>query len=264
MCIVFWTLEHPDYELILCTNRDEFFHRPTSAAAWRAASDIGHDGIQKVLCGLDDKAGGTWCGIAEDGKVAILTNITEPLDGEFSTSRGHLVSKYLAGDENADIYSRKLVAETDMYRGFNLLLIDPFSDVINGSSHTKLVTNGGRNNPIRRRRKIGVLSNGVDGTDDWPKEGLVEKLFSMLGWHPDEKITERSQLRNTIAVLPLPITASQAPEFYGTRLSTVILIRRDGSVLFIERDVWVLEGEQVDRGNPGNDRRYEFSTKTEL
>lgn len=27
---------------------------------------------------------------------------------------------------------------------------------------------------------------------------------------------------------------------YGTRLSTVLLIRRDGSVLFIERDVWKL------------------------
>jgi hypothetical protein len=26
--------------------------------------------------------------------------------------------------------------------------------------------------------------------------------------------------------------------FYGTRLSTVILIRRDGSVVYRERDVW--------------------------
>lgn len=32
-------------------------------------------------------------------------------------------------------------------------------------------------------------------------------------------------------------------EYYGTRLSTVILVRRDGQVLFAERDVWKLSPE---------------------
>ena len=32
-------------------------------------------------------------------------------------------------------------------------------------------------------------------------------------------------------------------EVYATRLSTVVLVRRDGSVLFIERDIWTLDGE---------------------
>lgn len=30
---------------------------------------------------------------------------------------------------------------------------------------------------------------------------------------------------------------------YGTRLSTVILVRRDGSALFVERDIWTLNEE---------------------
>ena len=31
------------------------------------------------------------------------------------------------------------------------------------------------------------------------------------------------------------------PEFYGTRLAQVILVRRDGRVMYVERDVWMLD-----------------------
>jgi uncharacterized protein with NRDE domain len=37
-----------------------------------------------------------------------------------------------------------------------------------------------------------------------------------------------------------------APQSYATRTSTVLLVRRDGSVLFIERDIWVLDEEGSD------------------
>jgi uncharacterized protein with NRDE domain len=30
--------------------------------------------------------------------------------------------------------------------------------------------------------------------------------------------------------------------YYGTRLAQVILVRRDGRVTYIERDVWTLDG----------------------
>ena len=47
--------------------------------------------------------------------------------------------------------------------------------------------------------------------------------------------------------------------WYGTRLSTIILIRKDGSVVFRERDIWTLNatGEPV-RGDDSNDRVLEF------
>jgi uncharacterized protein with NRDE domain len=35
-------------------------------------------------------------------------------------------------------------------------------------------------------------------------------------------------------------SASTGPEYYGTRLSTVILISRTGHATFIERDMWIL------------------------
>lgn len=36
-------------------------------------------------------------------------------------------------------------------------------------------------------------------------------------------------------------------ELYGTRLSTVVLIKRDGQVLFVERDIWQLGDRHQDR-----------------
>ena len=47
---------------------------------------------------------------------------------------------------------------------------------------------------------------------------------------------------------------------YGTRLSTVILIRRDGSATFIERDVWALdEHGRVVKRDSGHDRVFRFA-----
>lgn len=36
--------------------------------------------------------------------------------------------------------------------------------------------------------------------------------------------------------------AGAPPASYGTRLAQVILVRRDGRVTYIERDVWTLDG----------------------
>lgn len=48
--------------------------------------------------------------------------------------------------------------------------------------------------------------------------------------------------------------AAGPEHFYGTRLSTVLLIRSDGSVLFIERDIWHL-------GRDGKPERQEHKLK---
>lgn len=47
----------------------------------------------------------------------------------------------------------------------------------------------------------------------------------------------------------------EGTEAYGTRLSTVILIRKDGNILFIERDIWKVDappsnaGQSASRGD---------------
>lgn len=71
---------------------------------------------------------------------------------------------------------------------------------------------------------------------------------------------QRADLCRTIQVLPfsIPSTLPEADKVYGTRLSTVILVRRDGSVLFIERDVWKSMDGQVTKTDPPSERVYRF------
>ncbi|KAL0574880.1 hypothetical protein V5O48_007092 [Marasmius crinis-equi] len=160
-----------------------------------------------------------------------------------------------------------------------------------------LVTNGGACGPIASRplsakeRSCGGFSNGVDGKGgaEWPKvkrglrdfenlisqltqasdkqadeSELADRLFELLLWTPSEPVTERSQLRNTVQVEPVEATWGGGNAYYGTRLSNVLLIRRNGQVTFIERDIWKLVDGKVTRmGYNTDDNKSSMSTPSE-
>ncbi|KAL1673973.1 NRDE protein-domain-containing protein [Schizophyllum commune] len=186
MCIAFCALDQLGYALIICTNRDEFLDRPTSASHWHSF-DQHPDGTtgNPVLSGRDEKAGGTWFGVNRTtGHVALLTNITEPPQ-KFTSSRGTLASAFLlsnraSGDAPLAEQVARLIPSQEQYAGFNMLLFAP-----SGASETHgslsfdgaLVTNSGGGGPITARplssEERGAMgcSNGVDGhgANDWPK-----------------------------------------------------------------------------------------------
>ncbi|KAF8651919.1 hypothetical protein AX16_004564 [Volvariella volvacea WC 439] len=298
MCIAVWTLDHPDYALILGNNRDEYLNRPTTDAhfhnfesnAEAARSTPGH-----VLSGRDERAGGTWFGINRAGRVALLTNITEP-PKEFSSSRGYLVSSFLLSDSSHPLEDEvgKIIPRDAQFAGFNLLLLAPASQQRNEplAFDAALITNHGSGGTLTSRplsaaeRRCGGVSNGIDGqgATEWPKvkhithdfanvlhnltpgmteSEIADRVFQVLAWRSPEAITERSHLRKTVHVAPLPITMGALPnpiaDCYATRLSTVLLIRRNGQVLFIERDIWkTLKDGQVVRANSKSERRFSF------
>ncbi|KAI5896975.1 uncharacterized protein SCHCODRAFT_02616353 [Schizophyllum commune H4-8] len=299
MCIAFCALDQLGYALIICTNRDEFLDRPTSASHLHSF-DQHPDGTtgNPVLSGRDEKAGGTWFGVNRTtGHVALLTNITEPPQ-KFTSSRGSLASAFLlsnraSGDAPLAEQVARLIPSQEQYAGFNLLLFAP-----SGASETHgslsfdgaLVTNSGGGGPITARplsseeRCAMGCSNGVDGhgANDWPKvrigvtefrkilrdfgdaatveEGaLTESLFTLLQWRSDSPVTERAQLRNTIQVLPLVDPSARSAGPYGTRLSTVLLVRKDGQALFVERDIWTLQDGKVVKADPSSQRVHRFT-----
>jgi len=47
-------------------------------------------------------------------------------------------------------------------------------------------------------------------------------------------------------------------KYYGTRLSTVLLIRRNGDVMFVERDIWKMENSEVVKMNKDSERVFRF------
>ncbi|KAI0357579.1 DUF833-domain-containing protein [Trametes cingulata] len=304
MCVGFWSLEHPRYALVLCSNRDEYLSRPTAPAHWHSFGPISVVDNREgpVLSGRDLLAGGTWAGVSRSGRVALLTNITEPIR-KYESSRGDLTSSFLLPKDpkpalQAEIDEFLLENRDRAYAGFNLLLLSPApvgqdSDPGPLSLDGAFATNSGGGGPITARmltkeeRLCGGMSNGIDhhGANEWPKvkhgiqtlkevlnslpqdateAEIVERLFALLTWKSEHAPIDRSELRNTILVDPLLVGTQESsdegfPNYYGTRLSTVILIRRDGSALFIERDIWTLDDNgRVAKGDPGRDRVFRF------
>jgi len=261
-----------------------------------------HSDEGAILSGRDLLAGGTWGGISRTGRIAFLTNITEtPQEygtsrGELTSS--FLLHKFPGRTLQDELDA--IVSWSGVFAGFNLLLCAPIhsADADNTtrlSFEAAFVTNSGGGGKITARhlsddeRRCGGLSNGVDrqGASEWPKvkvgtaklqqvldsltehttePEIVERLFEILTWKcsipPD-----RSQLRNTIEVEPIVVSSEPSPDrtrpkYYGTRLSTVLLVARDGSVLFVERDIWTLdpEGRPV-RADTTKQRVFRFHIK---
>ncbi|KAG9315994.1 NRDE protein-domain-containing protein [Chiua virens] len=272
MCVAFFTLNHPDYALILCSNRDECLTRPTQPASFHSFGAPSHDQQPHILSGIDLIAGGTWLGLSRTGKLALLTNITEPPPPIPFVSRGCLLSSFLTAPSSVrarDEDVRRLVPYDGQYAGFNLLLLSPspassalvfdalytHNDIAAGfptGSTARTQTNGPRYNTGLASLEALLTTLPPNVSED----ELTEGLFHLLRWRSSQPPRDRFELKNTIEVDPLRI----ANDYYGTRLSTVVLVTRTGEVVFSERDMWML-GEQEQRpilADPSSQRVFRF------
>lgn len=80
----------PHMPLLVAANRDEYWNRPTRPLSqWQGQH-------QRLLSGRDERAGGTWMGFAQHGRVAILTNVRGQDDeAPAPKSRGLLTTTWL-------------------------------------------------------------------------------------------------------------------------------------------------------------------------
>jgi uncharacterized protein with NRDE domain len=235
MCLIVFAYNiHPSYRLILAANRDEFYERPSSAA------DFWIDHPQ-VLAGRDLKNSGTWLGVTRDGKFAAVTNYRDPATFKSDApSRGKLVSRFLTGNQNPDIYLKKITSQVDKYNGFNLLLGDGNDFFVFSSRGEKQnlkpgiygLSNHFLNSPwpkvarSRRMLKKALNKKGVD---------LEEALFVMLvDRHipPDNKLPATGIGLDWERVLSSIFITSP---HYGTRSSTILLIGKNRRVRFVEK-----------------------------
>ncbi|WP_125076455.1 NRDE family protein [Pseudoxanthomonas sp. SGT-18] len=237
MCVVAFAWDaHPRWRLVLAGNRDEFHARPTAALArWEDAPGI--------VAGRDLEAGGTWLGVDDAGRCALVTNVRDLRAPQDGLSRGLLASDWLRGSQDADDASRDLLERAGTYRPFNLLLAD--------RRHCTWTSN----RPAPRRAVVGpgvhTLSNAaLDST--WPKAmalgsrlqawldaggdgGNLAPLFDALAddrIHPDEALPDTGiGLERERWLSAAFIRGAE----YGTRASTVVLLARDGGGLIVER-----------------------------
>ena len=223
MCIaaIAWDA-HPDWLMILAGNRDEYHARPAAAlAAWADDSAI--------IAGRDLEAGGTWLGISEAGRFALVTNFRAlGFPQPDRASRGALVTDMLAG---------RAPEALDRYNPFNLLIAHPGGAAVwsNYPGESRLPLPAG----------IHGLSNG-DFTRPWPK---TRRLTGALGQWLASGSGNRAALFDALrddTEPDAPAHGDDGPDtpfspvfirnpVYGTRCSTVVAIARDGQGEIAER-----------------------------
>ncbi|MGS5087181.1 NRDE family protein [Hydrogenophaga sp. A37] len=118
MCLIAFAIDaDPACPLLIAANRDEFFDRPTEPLHRWALPDGSF-----VLAGRDLRDGGTWLGVGESGRVAMLTNVRNAHPGPGRRSRGELPARWLQTHVDAE----KFIAGIDpaAHGGFNLIVGD--------------------------------------------------------------------------------------------------------------------------------------------
>jgi uncharacterized protein with NRDE domain len=231
MCVVALGWHVSDqWSLVLIGNRDEYHARPAAPlSSWNDDSGI--------VAGRDLQSGGTWLGVSEQGRLAVITNVRHP-DGPDSAlrSRGELVTGALTKgahsleDMNGAAYNQ-----------FNLIVAD--GDALTFRS----------NHPDAVQRAMnpglyGVSNGGFD--EPWPKVSFLKQGLALWFTRGDPDVDGLfALLANDAAsgrdVGPLPqdmglIEAQDTPAFvrhplYGTRCSTVVTIGADGNAFIAER-----------------------------
>lgn len=252
MCLILFSyMNHSRYKLIMASNRDEFYERPTRQLSfWPENPDI--------LAGRDERNLGTWLGVSRNGKIAAITNFRNlqaiKSDGP---SRGLLVSDYLQGHSSPRDYLEAIKPNSKAYSGFNLLLGD--------RDGLFYYSNMGEN--------VQVVESGIHGLCNafldtpWPKvergkrfladaigrsdEVSVDDLFDLLSdtqHPPDHQLPDTGiELEWERLLSPLFIKSP----IYGTRSSAIVLVDHDGRITFVERTHGSGKSETIQRVIPG-------------
>ncbi|MBX3298676.1 MAG: NRDE family protein [Acidobacteria bacterium] len=240
MCVIYFAVDaHRELPLVLAANRDEFYERPTAAAAiWDDAPD--------VFAGRDLASGGTWLGVTTGGRFAAVTNYRDPSAPRGKLSRGMLTTDFLKSGEPPLDYLRHLASRPDDYSGYNLIVgairerteVGYYSD---RGGEPRLLTPG-----------IYGLSNHLLDTP-WPKvlrgRARFAELIETGEIAPDAYLDILADTATAPdADLPstgIPLEAERALSAifirtpgYGTRSSSLLTIGRDRRAILTEK-VWV-------------------------
>jgi len=236
MCLILIASNaHPHYRLIIAANRDEWRTRPTAALHyWRTDP--------KILAGRDLQAGGTWLGIAGNGRIAAVTNLRcGSTTFDKPRSRGQLVSEFLRQNTATESYIAAIDRQREDFNGFNLLVGDQTGlwRYCSADSSTTQLGDG-----------IHCISNGLP-SEQWPKTERSQQLLAQAlkseppspssllkllqdSWQPpDEKLPQTG--------VNLELERQLAPIFvqggdYGTRSSSLLVIEHNGRWQFLERN----------------------------
>lgn len=226
MCLIaFAWRTHPQYQLLLAANRDEFHARASAPLQrWTEAP--------RIIAGRDLVAGGTWLGITDNSRFAALTNVREPQRAAAALrSRGDLARSFLLADTPVGVFAAQV--ELDAYAGFNLLLGDG----------TDLLHLSNRGERVAQRLTPGVYGLSNAGLNSaWPK---VNRAMAALAAHrsDDDDAALWQMLSDSTQAQDRDLPATGVPlewerqlsacfirgEQYGTRACTLLKLSNNAA-----------------------------------
>ena len=239
MCtLVMSYLQHPDYPLIVASNRDEFYHRPTERASfWRDHPNL--------LAGRDLQNGGTWLGITKSGRFSALTNVRDlHAIRTHAPSRGELVLSTLLHPDPDPAALHRIQPTAHLYNGFNLVTgtlrqLYYYSNVLNRSEPlhpgTYVMSNAFLNTPWPKSVKTKSRFEALIQEERLSSDDLSDKLFELMS---DRETFPPEQLPDTGLSKEMEIRLSSTfihTENYGTRCTTIMKVDQNGHTIFSEK-----------------------------
>jgi uncharacterized protein with NRDE domain len=241
MCLIIFAWKViPGAPLIAAANRDEYYARPTAAAAW-------WEDHPDVYAGRDKIGNGTWMGVTRQGRFAAITNVRSPEEQHSDTapSRGKLVSDFLTGTLTPSQYIEDIKARNIPYNGFNLLVGDR-DTLIWYSNRAKEDPRNGQ--PL----EYGIYGLSNDALDTpWPKVTRAKAEFAsmLIQGAPEETYFELLADTTRANDCRLPKTGISielerilssvfiSSEHYGTRSSSVVYVPITGEPVLNEHTI---------------------------
>jgi uncharacterized protein with NRDE domain len=247
----------------LINNRDEEYTRPTEPAQFK-------DG---VLCGRDlfpGKEGGTWMGVSETGRIAVLLNIIPPIppaDHSQLQGRGFLVKNFIQSEMSPKDYATTISESSNLYSGFALVLLDKINVEKNGidEGRWRLCYYTNQND-----EGVQDLPTGIYGFGNSPRstpfikvqwglnmfqqtcqkhlynsnvdefvEDLTKILTDRRQCYPDEILKKYQPDKDEQGVKLMSSCFVEFPDpyKYGTRTHTILLIDGKGRANYIEKNL---------------------------
>ncbi|XP_013142213.1 PREDICTED: transport and Golgi organization protein 2 homolog isoform X2 [Papilio polytes] len=250
MCIVFIYVGSNDadseYKLILISNRDEFYDRPSqNMSPWE--EDVNIYGGRDLQTGCE---GGTWLALSTyNKKIGLLLNLPG-VHKDNAKSRGKVVENYVKGDIKLISFVDSMKQHFQECNEFVLVAVE-FGNVIptvqtynNGNNELKQwhdqylgFSNSLPDQPLTKveagKCKLQDACNKYKKINN--KDKLIEELIAVLKSEksnlPDPQLEERRpQIFKELSSIFVKIPKAR----YGTRTHTIILLTKTGEMDIIE------------------------------
>lgn len=263
MCIIFSyvskRLSTAEFKLIILSNRDEYFNRPSRPAEFITQNNI---------YGTDmtpGKEGGTWLGLSNKGKIGALLNLNSTefgIDVTNKAGRGFLVKNFLNSLLSSEQYVDSIQVESKNLNFFNLVLYEKKGDFWNACIYDNRSFNLNKTN-----KEFISISNHLyenpfaktqvgenhfkkivnDFNDIRKKKELINHLLELAKNNNNEIKATKEKTINEVKNEQIFV---ETPD-YGTRTHTIVLVDNDDNITYYERNL----------KNPINPNKKEWEDK---